>query len=143
MKVIFEIPGKPTGKGRPRFRRNGSVYTPEATESYENLVKLYYKINTHGAKLTGEIRASIVAVFPIPKSNSKKVRAQKLDGTIRPTVKPDCDNIAKIVLDALNHIAYDDDSQVVSLELQKKYGEEPKTIVILEELKHEGESLHV
>ena len=137
MIVKFEIPGKPTGKGRPQFTRNGHVhaYTPDATESYENLVKLYYKINTHGAKLNGEIKASIVAVFPVPKSDSKKKRAQKLEGTIRPTVKPDCDNIAKIVLDALNHIAYDDDSQVVSLELQKIYGEEPKTIVTLEELK--------
>lgn len=135
MTVKFEILGKPTGKGRPRFTRNGQVYTPDATEAFENLVKLYYKSHTHGVKLNGEIKASIVAVFPIPKSDSKKKRAQKLEGTIRPTVKPDCDNIAKIVLDALNHIAYDDDSQVVSLELQKIYGEEPKTIVTLEELK--------
>ena len=135
MTVKFEIPGKPTGKGRPRFRRGGQPYTPDATVEYENLVRLSYKINTHGEKLNGEIKASITAVFPVPKSDSKKKRAQKLEGTIRPTVKPDCDNIAKIILDALNHIAYDDDSQVVSLELQKIYGEEPKTIVTLEELK--------
>jgi Holliday junction resolvase RusA-like endonuclease len=133
--VKFEIPGKPTAKGRPRFTRSGHAYTPDATVEYENLVRLSYKIHTHGEKLNGEIKASIVAVFPVPKSDSKKKRAQKLEGTIRPTVKPDCDNIAKIVLDALNHIAYDDDSQVVSLELQKKYGEEPKTIVTLQELK--------
>ncbi len=134
MTVKFEIPGKPTGKGRPRFTRNGKPYTPDATAAFENLVKLYYKSHTHGVKLNGEIKACITAVFPVPKSDSKKKRAQKLEGTIRPTVKPDCDNIAKIVLDALNHIAYDDDSQVVSLELQKIYGEEPKTIVTLEEL---------
>ena len=134
MVVTFESPGKPAGKGRPRFTRNGQVYTPDATMEYENLVRLSYKINTHGVKLGGEIKASIVAVFPVPKSDSKKKREQKLEGTIRPTTKPDCDNIAKIVLDALNHIAYDDDSQVVSLELQKKYGEDPKTIVTLQEL---------
>lgn len=135
MLVEFEIPGKPAGKGRPRFTRKGKVYTPDATEAFENLVKLYYKMHTHGVKLDGAIKASIVAVFPVPKSDSKKVRAQKLEGTIGTTIKPDCDNIAKIVLDALNHIAYDDDSQVVSLEVQKKYGEEPKTIVTLLELK--------
>lgn len=135
MLVEFEIPGKPAGKGRPRFMRNGHTYTPDETTEYENLVRLSYKINTHGVKLDGEIKASIVAVFPVPKSDSKKKRAQKLEGLIRPTVKPDCDNIAKIVLDSLNHIAYDDDSQVVSLEVQKKYGEEPKTIVTLLELK--------
>ena len=115
--------------------RNGHTYTPDETTEYENLVRLYYKMHKHGVKLDGEIKASIVAVFPVPKSDSKKKRAQKLEGTIRPTTKPDCDNIAKAVLDALNHIAYDDDSQVVSLEVQKKYGEEPKTIVTLLELK--------
>lgn len=135
MLVEFEIPGKPAGKGRPRFMRNGHTYTPDATTEFENLVRLYYKMHKHGVKLDGEIKASIVAVFPVPKSDSKKKRAKKLEGTIRPTTKPDCDNIAKIVLDSLNHIAYDDDSQVVSLEVQKKYGEEPKTIVTLQELK--------
>ena len=135
MLVEFEIPGKPGSKGRPRFTRNGKPYTPDKTTDFENLVRLFYKLHTPGVKLDGAIKASIVAVFPVPKSDTKKVRAQKLEGTIRPTTKPDCDNIAKIILDSLNHIAYDDDSQVVSLEVQKTYGEEPKTIVTLLELK--------
>jgi len=46
-----------------------------------------------------------------------------LNGCIYPTKKPDADNIAKIVLDALNGVAYTDDTQVVNLSVQKRYGE--------------------
>lgn len=55
-------------------------------------------------------------------------------GDIRPVVKRDCDNIAKIVLDALNHIAYHDDAQVVELVVCKWYGEQPRVDVLIKEL---------
>ena len=52
-------------------------------------------------------------------------------GEIFPTVKPDCDNIIKIVCDALNGLAYRDDSQVVAVTCQKKYGVEPAVHVVI------------
>ena len=131
--MIFEILGKPYGKGRPRFMRNGHTYTPQETTNYENLVRLAYQ-QAGCEKLNGEIRAVIIAVYPIPKSTSKKKRAEMLDRVIKPTVKPDCDNIAKTILDALNKIAYDDDSQVIDLRVIKEYGEVAKVIVELEEV---------
>ena len=70
----------------------------------------------------------------MPKSDSKKVQSLKLSGRIRPTQKPDADNIAKSVLDALNGLAYADDKQVVTLEVDKHYGEEPCVHVKLIEL---------
>lgn len=48
--------------------------------------------------------------------------------------KPDCDNLAKSVLDALNGIAYNDDSQITSLHVVKEYGTQPKVILQLKEL---------
>lgn len=54
-----------------------------------------------------------------------------LDGKIRPTKKPDWDNIGKIVTDALNKIAYRDDSQVVACRVEKWYGPIPEVIVTL------------
>ena len=131
--MIFEILGKPYGKGRPRFTRNGHTYTPAETTNYENLVRLAYQ-QAGCEKLEGEIVATIKAVYPIPKSTSKKKRAEMLAVNIRPTVKPDCDNIAKTILDALNKIAYDDDSQVVGLGVVKVYGEVAKVIVELKEV---------
>ena len=51
--------------------------------------------------------------------------------------KPDVDNIAKAVLDALNGIAYDDDKQITSLVIDKKYGE-PRIDVSMGELNEQG-----
>ena len=48
--------------------------------------------------------------------------------------KPDVDNLAKIVLDSLNKIAYDDDAQVCRLLVEKRYGETPQVLVRLSEL---------
>ena len=54
-----------------------------------------------------------------------------LDGHIRSTKKPDCDNIAKIILDALNGLAYKDDKDIVSCLIEKWYGDEPRVEVYI------------
>ena len=134
MTFTFEIVGEPQGKGRPRFSTRGGfvkTYTPEKTASYENFVKLCYLNKYKGQKLDGEIVAEIIAYFPIPKSFSKKKRAEAIEGKIKPTKKPDTDNIAKTILDSLNGIAFEDDKQVVALLVKKLYGEEAKVVVVL------------
>lgn len=110
MKVKFIIPGKPMGKQRPRVMRTGITYTPKETVSYENLVKLIYIQHPEHKAFEGEITAKINAYFEIPKSTSNKKRELMSCNIIRPVKKPDCDNIAKIILDSLNGIAYKDDS---------------------------------
>lgn len=130
----FRIPGEPTGKGRPRFSTRGGfvkTYTPEKTASFENLAKLCYLDQCGAEKLEGEIRADVTAVFAVPQSFSKRKKAEALKGINHPTKKPDCDNIAKTILDALNGIAYEDDKAVVVLTVRKVYGEDPCTIVRL------------
>ena len=52
---------------------------------------------------------------------------------ISPTKKPDIDNIIKIVLDAMNKFAFKDDTQVTKLEIEKKYAENPKIYLRIEE----------
>ena len=133
MRVDFEIPGSPVAKGRPRFstaRGTVRTYTPEKTAEYENLVKLSYMEQVN-IKLTGQIAAVIYAYFPIPKSESKKRHKLMADGEIMHTKRPDADNIAKTVLDALNGIAFDDDSQVWKLIVYKRYSDEPRVDVVL------------
>lgn len=80
------------------------------------------------------VRISVVAVFPIPGSASRKRRRDMLEGRELPTKKPDADNILKIILDALNGLAYADDKQVVWAECQKNYGEQPGVLVAVEEI---------
>ena len=53
---------------------------------------------------------------------------------IRPTVKPDCDNLAKSILDSLNGLAYHDDKQVVELVVKKYYAENAEVKIKLSEV---------
>lgn len=121
----FTVYGKPQAKQRPRVTRRGYALTPKETVYYENLVKSEY-VRQCGEMLEGAIKADIKAYFEVPKSTSKKKRAQMLSGEILRTQKPDCDNLAKSILDALNGIAYHDDSQVVELHVSKGYAEQPR-----------------
>jgi len=82
--------------------------------------------------LEGEVKATIKAYFGIPKSISQKRKKLMIDGKVRPTKKPDADNIAKSVLDSLNGIAYKDDSAVVALQVDKYFDENPRVEVTLE-----------
>lgn len=54
-----------------------------------------------------------------------------VSGNIRPTHKPDFDNVTKAVCDALNGIAYSDDSQIVDAMERKFYSEQPRIEVII------------
>lgn len=131
MTVQFVIPGPPKGKARARTLKNGHSYTPKETVQYENLVKLCYREVSNEPPHNGPVEVIISALYPIPKSASNKKHRLMLEGSIRPTVKPDCDNVAKMVCDALNGIAYRDDSQVVSCNVSKSYWVSPQVEVTL------------
>lgn len=137
--IRFVVPGDVVGKGRPRVvQRNGFThsYTPEKTVNYENLVKLMYQEQANGKYFdrNHELALKIDAKFAIPKSASKRSRHEMEIGWKRPTKKPDLDNAIKVIADALNGVAYYDDSQIVYVEATKHYGDPPQTIVTLWEL---------
>lgn len=108
--IQFTVLGEPYGKGRPRFNRfTGTAHTPEKTE------------------------------YSVPKGDSKATRAAKLEGFIRPTKKPDMDNVVKLVADALNQVAYRDDTQIVDCQCRKFYSEQPRTVIIIKQIGKENE----
>lgn len=131
MVVRFQVKGKPKGKERPRLA-NGVVYTPKGTTDYERDVQIEYLRQVGGYQLKGAIEADIEAFFEYPKAWSKKRREQE-EGMYYQS-KPDVDNIAKIILDALNKVAYKDDAAVSIVKVTKRYGEESKVIVQLTEI---------
>ena len=136
MKYSFEIHEKPIGKERPRVNtKTGAVYTPTKTSSFEEKVKWIFKskYNIETELSTKPFKAKITAIFEPPKSLSKK-KQEELLFSINYTKKPDADNIAKIILDSLNGLAYKDDSQITALLVLKDYGIENKIIVELEEI---------
>lgn len=132
MKIRFTVFGNPQGKARPRFTMTGHAYTPEKTREYERQVKQAYKLHSDGRSFEERpVAIEIIAFFPIPKSASKQVRTQMERGELYPTRKPDCDNVVKVVCDALNGLAYKDDAQVVAVTCQKHYGLSPSVHVVV------------
>ena len=135
--IVFEMWGEPQGKARARtfynhrLGRSQSV-TPTNTVLYENYIKECYKA-TESSEFWFDkepLAMKIVALFEIPKSFTKKQRADIENGLLYPTKKPDADNIAKVVCDALNEVAYKDDTQIIDLHILKFYTtQRPRVIV--------------
>lgn len=136
--LSFFVPGKPQGKARARtvnIKGMTRSFTPENTVIYENLIRSVF-LQSHGkaSMLIPDkepVGIYINAYFAIPKSTSKKKAELMRKDIILPTKKPDADNIGKIVADALNGIAYHDDSQVVDLHVVKRYSTVSEGLMIL------------
>lgn len=133
--VQFTVPGKPMGKQRPRHTRSGMVYTQKETVNYEQWVRLCYQEQVGNKTFTTyPVLVHIHAYFGVPESASKKQKELMLRGIVKPTKKPDVDNIIKIVLDGLNGIAYADDKQVAIVSCTKEYDEQERVEVIIKSL---------
>lgn len=134
--IRFTVPGNPFGKQRPKFSRVGNyvrTYTPDKTVNYETMIKWYYQQAAQGYMFPDDamLDVRIFAFYEIPKSASKKKQKQMLEKIIRPTKKPDFDNIGKIVCDSLNQIAYHDDAAIVDAQVRKFYSNTPRVEVII------------
>lgn len=147
--VVVRLAGDPEGKGRPRARivtPRGkpsfvSVYTPQATRDYEDRLRAAAIDAMAGRPLLeGPLDMTVFAFFPIPESWSIKKREAALAGDIRPTVKPDWENIGKLT-DAFNpvldrrskirvRIVWGDDAQVVDGRVIKHYAKSQPGIVV-------------
>ena len=120
MGITFVIPGPPKGKARARTFYNSKLgrmqsITPDGTVLYENLIKTNYTEVAEDEDFKGyfdkePLTMAVTAVYEIPKSTSKKKVKLMQEGLERPCKKPDIDNIAKVVCDALNKVAYGDDT---------------------------------
>lgn len=128
--VSFTIPGKPVPKARARSTRAGRHYTPATTRTAEANVRAawYSQVGTQRKPLDAPVHVTVHAFFELPKSWSKLKRKE----TKFHTSKPDIDNVIKLITDALNGVAYVDDSSVVKVTGTKNYTtNEPSTVVSL------------
>lgn len=137
--VSFRVDGDVVGKGRPRFARTRSggvaTRTPEKTKTYEG--KLAYAAQQamrNAPLIDSPVEMLISVTVAVTASWPAWKREAALSGDVRPTSKPDGDNVAKIVMDALNGVVYGDDTQVVSLTFSKVYGERPGLSCVVSEI---------
>ena len=141
--VSFAVIGEPFGKKRPRANiicGHAHMHNDPENERYE-LKVLNGFINAYGKRIEPmfvkdtQLIATIEAHYSMPKAFSKKKREMARLRQLRPTKKPDCDNIAKSVLDALNGVVYYDDSQVVELVVKKFYDDNAYVAIEIGETK--------
>lgn len=131
----IEIPGDVQAQQRPKFSRYGnnvSVRDPKESKDYKSFVRLVASQVAPDTLITEEIRMSIDVYRKIPKSFSKKKHQQAVDGVLRPTTKPDIDNLAKGIKDGLSKVIWHDDSQVTELVARKWYSDNPRAEVTIE-----------
>lgn len=126
---ILWIPGEPKGKGRPRFTKTGQTYTPKETRLYEHQIQRCFTEKYGGSSPIPKgipVDVEISAYFTRAKSNKDDY----------PVKKPDCDNIIKVICDALNGFAYHDDAQIVSIRTDKRYEKmgDPGVRVLIREM---------
>lgn len=136
MKIVFEVQGAPVGWQRAGVNRwSGRHYTQDKTRDAEMATALAYKIAAHGYRFPDgtAVAVTIHAYYPIPQRTSKAKREEMIMGNLLPTVKPDVDNVSKLVLDALNGVAYDDDKQVVGGTAWKWYSDNPHIVVTVQD----------
>ena len=113
--VQFTVPFV-RGKGRARFvRATGRSYTPDATAEAMERIRMAYAEAADGRAVPRGTAAHVIieTMRTLPKSRPRRVEYEP------DTFKPDADNIAKLVLDALNGTAWADDTQVTRLEVLK------------------------
>ena len=128
--ITITIAGDPVGKGRPRFvKKTGHAFTPAATRKYEGVLRLAAQRVMNGRDIfDGPVSVDVLARFAVPVSWSKRQRADALLGHTLPTVKPDADNLLK-VLDAFNEVVWRDDKQIVEATIRKSYGDRPAIVI--------------
>lgn len=106
--------------GRAQQATEGGTYVGRDTERAAAL---------RDAGRTYGIAVTLRFWCPIPTGLSKRKR-EALDGQLC-LKKPDIDNYIKLVLDALNGIAWEDDNAVANIAASKGYSFEPRTEVCI------------
>jgi Holliday junction resolvase RusA-like endonuclease len=128
--IVITLPGPVVGKGRPKFARlrNGGVTTrtPEKTRSYEGALRLAADQAMAGRPpIDTPVAVLLKAAIEVPDSWPTWKVASAFAGGVRPTTKPDIDNVAKAVLDAFNGIVWTDDTMAVRVTVEKVYADRP------------------
>lgn len=132
--ITFTVPGI-----MPGWQRSGQSgkrhFTQPQTAKAQLEVAAWARQSSRGIMLTGPLGLLLTVWFPVPDSWSQKRKAAAYGAWM--TVKPDYDNLAKLVGDALNKVVYADDASIADGRTVKRYvgaGERARSEVRLWEL---------
>ena len=138
-KGFIIVEGDPVAKGRPRFDpRMKRAYTPTKTADKEREIRKAWTKKYGGQKLRGPLRVKVFVAFEPPRKMSLKQKKRTIEKPLFRQQRPDIDNIQKLCCDALNKIAYEDDSAIVYMIGAKIYAEKAFTYIEIEEIPDNG-----
>lgn len=133
MTIEFTVPGRPVPMARPRVTSRGT-YTPKRCRDYKAAVAIAAKAAMRGKEpFEGAVHIILQFSFKTPKSWPKNKQA--VAGIVGHTSRPDWDNLAKSVTDAMIGIVYKDDSQIETASVDKRYGDSDGVRIVVEEQK--------
>ena len=137
--IVFEIPGNPIAKKRPRFARRGEytiTYNPQETEEGRMLWEIKTQLPIGWLPINAPIKISTIFYLKRPKSHfgsGKNAGVLKKNAPTYPVCKPDIDNLQKMVYDCLNKVVWSDDSYIFESYARKEYSCNPRTEIVIEE----------
>lgn len=136
MPLFYEVDGIPIPWTAPRFTRKG-IYSSHSTAQEQVIWQLKSQINHE--PITAPVRLNVTFYMPIPKSASKKLRLQMLNGIVHHIKKPDRSNLLKFIEDCLERAKIiSNDSIIVAGSTNKAYSNVSKTIILLDVLETGG-----
>lgn len=130
--LFFTFDIEPTPQLRPRASARGGrvrVYDPPKVHQFKNLLHDLASAQYKRPPLMGALEVDLIFYRPVQRSLSKTEKSRRLSNQSKPVIKPDVDNYVKATLDALTGVLWHDDSQIVKLVSEKRYGETGKIII--------------
>lgn len=127
--IAFQIPIEPRAQHRDRigtFAGHGRSYKDPIQSKYEGKVAALIEQYRPEKPLECALGLYATCYLSIPKSKSKKWKRAALNGEIMPTGKPDCTNLVKNIEDIMSGVFYRDDAQIVCIEIEKRYSDNPR-----------------
>lgn len=135
--VEFTIPGRPRAWARTGGNRGqpGVRFTPRPQRLAMSAIRKAYQAEAararRNAPLSGAIKLEVLCVYAVPASWPRAKREAAQRGLVWKTSVPDCDNLGKLVSDALNGLAYSDDAIIAVCTVAKRYGSPERSVVRL------------
>lgn len=135
LNLHFHIAGIPKAQPRVKAFRRGrfaGVYDPGTADNWKLMIRAEAKRSWSGVVSHDPIRMRVWFFMPRPKSHFAKDGSRKAKTPHFHTSKPDLDNLVKAVMDAINDCGniWHDDSQVVDLEISKRYCEKQAGVTV-------------
>ena len=136
--ITMEIIGDPKAQKRHKHAKIGNfikVYDPSEVDKRNYLLTLQH--NAPEKPLSGPLEVVLTFHLGRPKNHYGSGKNSEMLKDSAPewhSSKPDCDNLAKFVLDSLNGVFYTDDAKISCLGTRKLYSDRPRTEIIIKTL---------